>query len=353
MNNMDEVYEKPKSNINIEKTKQALDIFQRTFPELFELGKLNIFHFFYCPISVALVDADEYIREEYESLELLILKLYDAGLTTVDAISTVTGLDKNLIAKTIELLKKAYRHIANDQITELGRLSINEGIKHVIYEVKREIQFEAITGTVLDREIEQRKDKLLKGLDPRYSRPLPINTVEMDVEVTKDINKRLDEYKNLEKSVFDKNIKSVRKVTTNMLRYTSGYAVSFDFLPDPFIILRGRSFSKTEKRSVLMWKPTAISQDNAQVLQERNVDILSYNVRGNHYFDYLKKTIYEFSIDDEEDNIIQKLVEEDDISIQAKTHKTEDMEEFTEDIEMEEDIADFQDISDIEEEQSE
>ena len=33
--------------------------------------------------------------------------------------------------------------------------------------------------------------------------------------------------------------------------------------------------------------------------------------------------------------------------------KQEDMEEFTEDIEMEEDIADFQDISDIEEEQSE
>ena len=83
---MDEICERPKKSINIEKTKQALDIFRKSCPELFELGQLKYFHFFYCPISVALVDADEYIREEYESLELLVLKLYDAGLTSVDAI---------------------------------------------------------------------------------------------------------------------------------------------------------------------------------------------------------------------------------------------------------------------------
>ena len=86
----------------------------------------------------------------------------------------------------------------------------------MVYEVKKEIQFEAITGTVLDREIEQRKDKLLKGLDPNYSRPLAIDTVELDEEVARDISERLNEYKNTEKSVFDKNIKRVRKVTTNM-----------------------------------------------------------------------------------------------------------------------------------------
>lgn len=350
---MDEIYERPKSSINIEKTKQALDIFRETCPELFELGQLQYFHFFYCPISVALVDADEYIREEYESLELLILKLYNAGLTTVDAMCTVTGLDRKLIIKTLQLLRKAYRHIADDKITRLGQLSINEGIKHVVYEVKKEIQFEAITGTVLDREIEQRKDKLLKGLDPNYSRPLAINTIELDVEVAKDINERLNEYKNIEKGVFDKNIKSIRKVTTNMLRYTPGYAVAFDFMPDPFIILRGRSFSKTEKRSVLIWKPTAISQTNAEILQERNVDILSYHVRANHYFDYLKEIIDKFHIDDEEIEIIQQLVKGDGMSIQDKAHKTEDAEEFTGEIEMEDEVANMVDIPEIVEELSE
>ncbi|NLZ53123.1 MAG: hypothetical protein GX892_08250 [Thermoanaerobacteraceae bacterium] len=194
---------------------------------------------------------------------------------------------------------------------------------------------------------------MLKGLDPNYSRPLAINTIELDVEVAKDINERLNEYKNIEKGVFDKNIKSIRKVTTNMLRYTPGYAVAFDFMPDPFIILRGRSFSKTEKRSVLIWKPTAISQTNAEILQESNVDILSYNVRANHNFGYLMELIDSFHIDDEEIEIIQQLVKGDGISIQDKAHKTEDAEEFTGEIEMEDEVANMVDIPEIVEELSE
>jgi len=347
---MDEICERPKKSINIEKTKQALDIFRKSCPELFELGQLKYFHFFYCPISVALVDADEYIREEYESLELLVLKLYDAGLTSVDAICKVTGLHPKLVIKTLQLLKKAYRHIEDERISELGRLSINEGIKHVVYEVKKEIQFEAITGTVLDREIEQRKDKLLKGLDPNYSRPLAIDTVELDEEVARDISERLNEYKNTEKSVFDKNIKRVRKVTTNMLRYTPAYAVAFDYMPEPFIILRGRSFSKTEKRSALIWKPTAISQANAEILQERNVDIMPYNVRAEHHFDYLKEVIDGFHIDDEEIEVVQQLVKGDKISFQVQVHESEVPEEFTGEIELEDKAANIADFPEIVEE---
>lgn len=326
------------NNINLLKVRSDLKTFRSTCPQFFQFGKLKYFHFFYCPISVALADADEFIREEYESTEKLILHLYDAGLNTVETISEVTGLDKRFVGKILELEENAYKHIKNGEITEMGQATLNDGsYNHYIYEVKKEIQFEAVTGTVLSRDIEQRKDKLLKGLDSNFNRAVPLS--EVDASVTKDIIERLEEYKILEKSVIDKNIKTVRKVTTHTLRFIYGYVVSFDYLPDPFIILSGSSFNKEKKSYTQIWKPTAISQSDAGILVKNNVEISPYNIRHDSYFDYLKTVIDSFHIADEEINLIDDKSQEKENNKEVRDVSTPvEVEEFTEDIEMREDI---------------
>ena len=186
-------------------------------------------------------------------------------------------------------------------------------------------------------------------MDPNYSRPLAIDTVELDEEVARDISERLNEYKNTEKVYLIKTSSALSSYH-QYARYTPAYAVAFDYMPEPFIILRGRSFSKTEKRSALIWKPTAISQANAEILQERNVDIMPYNVRAEHHFDYLKEVIDGFHIDDEEIEVVQQLVKGDEISFKVQVHESEVPEEFTGEIELEDKAANIADFPEIVEE---
>lgn len=300
--------------------KEDLSNFQKCCPELFKAGRLKYMSLFYCPISVANVEALEYTRAEFESLELLILKLYDAGLHTSEAINQVTALDKKLIAKMIALEENAYKHIKDGKVTELGQMSINEGINHVIYEVVKEIQFDAVTGSILRRELEQRKDKLFKGTVFKADLAVPQKIIEVDEKVKNDITERLDQYKQPEVGILDKNIKEIIDVKTSTLRYTRAYAVEFEKLKDPMIILKGRIFNKESKITVIVWKPVSISLSNCNYLKSINCDVSSYIVRDDVHFEYLKDEISKFNLDYEADS------------------KANDEDEYTEEIELRDDI---------------
>ena len=49
------------------------------------------------PVSTASVDVTERARAEYDSIELLILKLVSAGINKVNDISSLTGLKQDMV----------------------------------------------------------------------------------------------------------------------------------------------------------------------------------------------------------------------------------------------------------------
>ena len=53
----------------------ALKLFMLCCPEIFRNNEIEIFHRFFCPISFIEADVKEYIIDEYDSVELLILRL--------------------------------------------------------------------------------------------------------------------------------------------------------------------------------------------------------------------------------------------------------------------------------------
>ncbi|PJI06845.1 MULTISPECIES: hypothetical protein [Clostridium] len=296
--------------------KEDLINFQNSCPELFKAGKLKYMSLFYCPISIANVEALEYTRAEFESIELLILKLYDAGLHTAEAINEVTALDKKLVRKMLTLEENAYKHIKDGKLTELGQISLKERINHVIYEVVKEIEFDAVTGSIIRHELEQRKDKLFKGANFKGDTAVPQKIIEVDEKVKNEITNRLDEYKHAEIGVLDKNIKEIIDVKTSTLRYTRAYAVEFENLIDPMIILKGRIFNKEKKVPTIIWKPISISLSNCNYLKSINCDTTYYIVRDDAHFEYLKHVISRFNLDyevNEEDEYTEEIELRDDI----------------------------------------
>lgn len=271
--------------------------FQKSCPQFFVKHKLERFQFFYYPVSIAEVDVKEYIIEEYESVELLVLQLFDAGLTNAKDIHTLTGLDKLLITRIIDNERFVYGHIesGSNALTEMGKKTLEENsnskgeqvIQHALYDVKREIQIEALTGTVIPYGCETNKKRLVFNVADGYSRILPRETVQIDAELTREIRERLDEYKHYDILNDGETIRDFGPIRTREVRYGRAFLAEFKGLIHPMIIIEGYRFDKEEGRRVKFYTPTALSASNARELKKDGVKLEEYLVRADKYFQYL------------------------------------------------------------------
>lgn len=271
--------------------------FQKSCPEFFAKHKLKRFQFFYYPVSIAEVDVKEYIIEEYESVELLVLQLFDAGLTNANDIHILTGLDELLVTRIIDNERFVYGHIesGSNSLTEMGRKTLEENsnlqgeqaIQHALYDVKREIQIEALTGTVIPYGCETNKKRLVFNVSDEYSRILPRETVQIDEELTREIRERLDEYKHYDILNDGETIRDFGPVRTREVRYGRAFLAEFSEFIHPMIIIEGYRFDEEGKGRIKFYTPTALSASNAQVLIKDGVKPEEYLIRADGYFRYL------------------------------------------------------------------
>ena len=97
------------------------------------------------PIAILEVDAMERTKEDFPLVEKTILKMYRNHVSNPRIISKALGLTESYVCKVIRLLE-AYGHIAYNQLTELGRESLEQNSSIKMNEEKRKIQVDAITG---------------------------------------------------------------------------------------------------------------------------------------------------------------------------------------------------------------
>ena len=107
--------------------KESEDLFLSRFngePPL----KLLYFHTFLCPVAMAEVMVKEHIVEDFEALELLVLRLYEAGFHSVKEISSLSGMKEVMIERALNNEVMVYQHIDNETgaITDMGRQTLEE-----------------------------------------------------------------------------------------------------------------------------------------------------------------------------------------------------------------------------------
>lgn len=309
---------KQRSEFDINKYKEE---FEKCCPEFFMKNEMHYFNFFYCPVSIAQADVKEHIIEEYESMELLILQLYDSGLHSKEQISEVTGLDEKLVSRILHTEINAYAHIDKNtgELTATGIKTLEENsniqnnnmiIHHVVYDVKRELQIEAVTGTVINIRCEQKKEHLFKIYPSKYDHIIPRDSIVMDAEITKEIRERLQEYKHRDILNDGDTIKEINNIKTHEIRYIRAFLAKFHGLPHPMIVLRGWDNDKENNSIKIIYMPTAISKSTQLYLEEQGVSLDKYLVREDEFFNYLIENINKFEFNT---NINVEEVEEEEI----------------------------------------
>ena len=224
---------------------EDLDIFMTCCPELFRDNEIVLFRKFFCPISIIEADVKEYIVDEYESVELLTLRLYSAGIKDTQTMSKLTGIDVNMIEKLLKTEVYTYNHInpATGELTPAGKQTLEDNkdtdniYQHALYNVKREIQADALTGTIIRYEAEISKDQMFPFSDDYIPFMHPLDCEEIDAELEREIRERLQKY--IEEGFFSEGntINDIGELKTREIRYREVYYVKMEKFEYPFLAL--------------------------------------------------------------------------------------------------------------------
>jgi len=334
------------SEDKLQKIKADWQLFIKYCPEICESREIELFVPCFCPISLVDADVEEYIVEEYDSVELLVLRMYRAGIRTVEGMAKITGIDEAMISKLLQAEMYTYGHIHPEtgEILPAGyeTLKDNENSKeltqHALYNVKRELQVDSITGSLVRYAAEMRKDKMMNLRDNFNPNLLPKESVVIDKSLEDEITNRLAQY--ISKQVMDAMaIKSISQLKTKEIKYRPAYFVLVKGFEYP--ILAFKYHDKTDAGITWVVRPIAMAAIDYAKLN-LNGEVLPYISRNNDYFDYLKSYTDQFRE--------VEIVDVDELMKQAENEIDDDtdVEKILENMDVENEYDDSNDESDIE-----
>ena len=149
--------------------------------------RLLYFHTFLCLFAMAEAMVKEHIIEDYGALELLVLRLYEAGFHDSKEIASLSGMKETMIERVLSSEINVYHHIG---ISTEKLLDMDKRLKKMKYKtwlvsvrtiLPRRLQIEAATGTVIPSFLEENNNKRLKSvLEERAGRSKRRESVEYD-----------------------------------------------------------------------------------------------------------------------------------------------------------------------------
>lgn len=307
--------------------------------------KLLYFHTFLCPVAMAEAMVKEHIIEDYDSLELLVLRLYDIGFRDVRSIASLSGMKDAMIERALNNEINVYHHIdiETGEITDMGRQTLHENengkqISHIMYDTPRRLQIEAATGTVIPAYLEENNMKYLKAiLEERADGVVPRESVAYDEELRKEINERLLEYKHMDILNEGDTITSIETLHTTQIYYRWAYLARFEGMKYPMIVMQGnKSISKVNANTIKKGEygkkvvvPLAVSVTDAAYLRNNQMSFEDVIVRRDDVFDYLaEKTLsFKFYIDQDDIQLENdRVVYEDERVMETEDVQDEDTE---------------------------
>jgi hypothetical protein len=242
-----------------EMAEMALKNFYYRYPMFFKGGKLRLFTPVYYPIATLELELLENTGEEFDTIELTVLLLYQAGLMQPEEICDVMGLPINYTTRILEILH-GYGHILGNTLTELGILSAESGINYKQYLIRQRVQADTISGLFMSREMIQSESSLVSPTQTQMTYPMIRPNAHLSTDALKQLEQVIERYKvRKDESIFNVNLEKVTQILEIKIEYAYGFLVEFDHLPHPFVILQCRERVNKEVRNY--WKPTALSQE--------------------------------------------------------------------------------------------
>ncbi len=289
---------------------------------------------FQCPIAIASVEVLEKQVQDYSVFAILLLRLIKAGFGRLDLLVSISGmgketvlsfLNKAIIDNQCEFIDKEHPE-KGVKLLPLGEETLreNEGDEansldpqaHVEYKTSRKLQIEALTGTVIPSFMEIYINDAAPD-EEKGPYIFPRETAEMDSELKREIQARLEEYIGLDRVASGDIVTKTGEVVSERVFFRWAYLVKLEGMIYPMIALSGKQ--SVEKLNVQSKKkgnygitviPVAVARCDAPLLMSCGEEFQSVLVREDHYFDYLVNNLFPVEIGDLPQEEAPEVVEE-------------------------------------------
>lgn len=216
----------------------------------------------YYPIAIVEMNLEEMTFEDFETVQLTVLKLIGLGQVDEEVLADLLGLSRNYIARIKHLLR-GYGHIEDDRLTELGERSILEEKKIRKSTVWQKFQADALNASLI------RMDKIISDNmlnDKDETRILVGHLDYMDGVSRQAIEEQIQEgsYANFirqKTGILNTNVLAINHVKCSEVKYALCFLMKLRGFPEPVIFAKRYNEGKREIRDRFSWQPFSLSQE--------------------------------------------------------------------------------------------
>lgn len=216
----------------------------------------------YYPIAIVEMLLDERTFEDFETVQLTILRLVALGISDHKVIAQTLGLSPNYVFKVMRLLA-GFGHIQGTELTELGRESLESGQKIVTVQTLQKFQVDALNGTLL--KVRQTvTDNMLNDKDQTAAIIGHLNfldgisTQTLRMQLTGD---NCDNYLQQSSGILHTNVTDIREARCTQIKYAKSYMLKLKGHTHPIVF--GKRYDKKEKeiKDRFSWQPFSVTNE--------------------------------------------------------------------------------------------
>lgn len=247
---------------------QDLSTILKTYPTL-SVADVDAFIPVYFPIALVEIDTVEESFEDFEVIELTVLKLVSLGVETSHEISELLAIDEKYVKRVLKLLI-GYGHIKNNKITEIGLRSLERGQKIEKKAGKQIFQVNALNGTIMKFEDVISERQLDDREHTRFRVAHMMNMMGVRTQSLIDQLKTGDNYMNFVNSGKNEivNLVGIQDIQLKEKQYAYSYILKIKG-SDPMVLSKRYNMHKRKIDERYQWIP--LSVPNSIVRQKLNL----------------------------------------------------------------------------------
>ena len=243
----------------------ALDDIHDKYPKL-PSTQVETFSYVYYPIAIIEMDLDEMTFEDFESVQLAVLRFIGAGQKEHAVIADTMGLSPNYVYRLMHLLA-GYGHIDEKGITPLGKESLNQGKKIVKSRVLERFQVDALNGCLL--KVEQIiSDDIL---DEKDQTNIHLGFIDyLDGISVEALNEQLnqDSYNNFikgKRGILNTNVTEIYDVKCLEIKYAKCFIMKLRGCIDPIVFAKRYDMNKKDIKERFSWQPFSVENEKIKI----------------------------------------------------------------------------------------
>lgn len=227
---------------------------------------IELFAPIYYPIAILEMNLDEVTFEDFEAVQLAILRFVSLRQADPTIISDLMGLSSSYVAKVLNLLE-VYGHVNDNGITALGIKSLKEEKKIIKSKVWQKFQVDALNGQL----ITINKTVLENTLNDKNETEIIIGHLNyLDRISVESINEQLQnqDYSNFIKNkygILNRNVLGINDAKCIEVKYAKCYMLKLVGNNDPIVFANRVNVNKKESKDKYGWQPFSVSDEQIKI----------------------------------------------------------------------------------------